>query len=189
LVLGDRREAFYGSLLAKEYGARYDVEAASLRIALDLTFTCDIFHQLTACHLSGFGLSRSTFNILMLLHHGPPDGMQLHELGELLLVSRANITGLIDHLEQKKLVTRVIDRTDRRARFATITAAGSKLIEEISPKHEQTVESLLQDVSVEEKRILLGLLRKVRESLASSKTRMSKDTICMESSKQNNGSR
>ncbi len=29
--------------------------------------------------------------------------MLLHSLGELLLVSRANITGLVDHLEEKGL--------------------------------------------------------------------------------------
>lgn len=180
MVLGDRREAFYDSLVAAEFGPPLSREAIAIRIALDLTFTCDIFHQITACHLASFGLSRSTFNILILLHHGPEEGMQLHELGELLLVSRANVTGLIDHLEHKKLVVRIVDMADRRARFAKITATGSKLVNEISPLHNETVRVLLDDVSTEDKEVLIRLLKKVRNSLSAGSARMRGQAICKE---------
>ncbi len=83
--------------------------------------------------MADYGLSKSTLNILMLLRHGPADGMQLHDLGELLLVSRANITGLIDHLEEKGYVKRVVDAGDRRARYARITKKAEALLDRIHP--------------------------------------------------------
>ena len=68
------------------------------------------YSRLAGQYLGPFGVSKSSVNLLMMLRHGPNEGMQLHDLGELMLVSRANITGLIDHLEQKDYVTRVVDR-------------------------------------------------------------------------------
>ncbi len=59
--------------------------------------------------------------------------MLLHDLGEVLLMTRANVTGLIDHLEEKGLVKRVIDSSDRRARFARITKKGEGLLDEVAP--------------------------------------------------------
>lgn len=165
-MLGDRREAFYDSLL-DELGPHYaNYDELSMRVGLDLTFTCDVIQQLTSVQFACYGLSKSTFNILMLLRHGPPDGMQLHELGELLLVSRANVTGLMDHLEQKELVTRTVAETDRRARCAKITTGGVALLEKLVPAHNKTVSLLLQEMSAEEKRTLRKLLKRVRESLA-----------------------
>ncbi len=161
----DRREEFYSSLLSETVLSSEHGDFASLQIALDLAFTYDIFHQILACKFLAFGLSRSTFNILMLLHHGSSDGMQLHELGELLLVSRANITGLIDHLEQKGLVTRVVDAADRRARFAKITEDGTRLVERVSLVHSETVACLMSGLSEDEKLALTTLFKKLRKSL------------------------
>jgi MarR family 2-MHQ and catechol resistance regulon transcriptional repressor len=91
--------------------------------------------------------------------------MQLHDLGELMLVSRANITGLIDHLEQKAYVTRVVDREDRRARFARITRKGEELLDAFMPVHFRNVKAMLQGLSETEKATLLRLLKKTRQSI------------------------
>ncbi len=94
------------------------------------------------------------------------EGMQLHDLGELLVVSRANITGLIDHLEQKGYVNRVVDQQDRRARFARITRKAEALLDEFMPLHYQNLKVLLQDLSEEEKATLTRLLVKARSSIS-----------------------
>ena len=95
----DRRESHYHEYL-KEVGPRYaGFDRLSVQVSLSLLYTYDVFHQLVSRYMGEFRLSKSTLNILMLLRHAPAAGMQLHDLGELLLVSRANITGLIDHLE------------------------------------------------------------------------------------------
>jgi MarR family 2-MHQ and catechol resistance regulon transcriptional repressor len=97
----------------------------------------------------------------------------LHDLGELLLVSRANITGLIDHLEQKELVTRSVDLADRRARFAKITPSGQALLEQLIPAHNETVQLLLQEMTGDEKQMLIKLLKKARLSLAANRANCS----------------
>jgi MarR family transcriptional regulator, 2-MHQ and catechol-resistance regulon repressor len=160
------RQSFYRSLLRDE-GPRYQgFDLDSSRVAVGLALTYDALHQILTRYMAGFGLSKSTYNVLMLLRNGPKEGMQLHDLGEMLIVSRANITGLIDSLEERGLVRRLVDETDRRVRHAQITPLGEKLLDEFAPLHFQNLGILLQDMSVEEKNVLAKLLAKMRQSLA-----------------------
>jgi MarR family 2-MHQ and catechol resistance regulon transcriptional repressor len=138
----------------------------SAEIALSLIHTCDVFQQMVSRYMAEYGLSKSTLNILTILRHGPEEGMQLHDLGELLLVSRANITGLIDHLEGKELVKRVVDSHDRRARLAKITKKGEALLDEFMPIHFRNLRNLLEGLSGDEKTALAQLLKAVRVSVA-----------------------
>ncbi|MFL6415848.1 MAG: MarR family winged helix-turn-helix transcriptional regulator [Bryobacteraceae bacterium] len=135
-------------------------------MALDLALTYDALHQIMARYMADFGLSKSTYNVLMLLRNGPEEGMQLHDLGEMLIVSRANITGLIDSLEERGWVRRLVDETDRRVRYAQITPSGEKLLDEFAPVHFQNLCILMQGLNTEEKDALARLLEKMRQSLA-----------------------
>lgn len=143
--------------------ANFDLRSSET--ALNLVYTYDVLHQVASRYMAEYGLSKSTINILMLLHNGPIEGMQLHDLGALLLVSRANITGLMDHLEEKGYVTRVVDNHDRRARLAQITAKGEALLDRFMPAHHANINLLLRDLSHGEKEQLVSLLRKVRASV------------------------
>lgn len=161
----DRRESHYNESL-KELGPRYPgFDLLSSQLSLSLLYTYDVFHQIVSRYMAEYGLSKSTLNILMLLRHAPEEGMQLHDLGELLLVSRANITGLIDHLEQKGYVTRVVDSNDRRARYARITKKAEALLDEFVPLHYGNIRMLMGDLSTVEKETLVALLKRTRSSL------------------------
>jgi MarR family 2-MHQ and catechol resistance regulon transcriptional repressor len=162
----DRREAFYHHYV-RQAGPQYaGFDLPSTQIALDLLYTYDLFHQLVARYMAPYGLSKSTLNVLMLLRHGDTNGMQLHDLGELLLVSKANITGLIDHLEKKGFVKRIVNTTDRRARYARITKKGEALLDQFMPVHYCHIKRFFEGLKTEEKRLLLNLLSKTRASLA-----------------------
>jgi MarR family 2-MHQ and catechol resistance regulon transcriptional repressor len=166
----DRREAFYHERVS-ETGSRYaGFDYLSTRICLDLLYTYDVFHQVSARYMADYGLSKSALNILMLLRHGPTEGMQLHDLGELLLVSRANITGLIDSMHEKGWVNRVVDRADRRVRYARITQRAEDLLDRFMPVHFEHVRALLQDMTADEKKTLSVLLRKARRSMTTHST-------------------
>ena len=163
----DRREAFYEEAITDlacfQPG---DVDGSSLELALNLAFTYNEQHLFLAKYIGQFGLAKSTFNVLMLLRNGPRDGMQLSEIGNLLITSRANITGLIDHLEQKGYVTRIADTHDRRAKLARITKQGEALIDDVLPLHIRRCEELFAHLTMEERRTLSNLLKRVRKSPA-----------------------
>jgi len=164
-VVADRRETYYYDRV-REAGPRYEsFDLPSAELTVNFLHTYDLFLQRLGRTMSQYGLSKSMLNILMLLRHGPADGMQLHELGELLLVSRANITGLINHLEAKGYVNRVIDEHDRRARYARVTRKAETLLDEFMPVHYRRIRALLGGLSEEEKQTLIRLLLKVRKSI------------------------
>jgi MarR family 2-MHQ and catechol resistance regulon transcriptional repressor len=155
----------------REAGPRYgEFDVSSAELTLSLLHTYDLLLQSLGRLMAEYGLSKSTLNILMLLRHGPAEGMQLHDLGELLLVSRANITGLMDHLEQKGYVKRVVDVQDRRVRYARITKKAEALLDEFMPMHYRRMKALLRDVSIEEKEAIVHLIKKVRTSIAAEMT-------------------
>lgn len=162
----DPRETFYRERI-RECGSQYPgFDIASTEISINFSYSHDVLQQAANRYMADFGLSKSSLNILMLLRHGPPEGMQLHDLGELLLVSRANITGLIDHLEEKGYVNRIVDQQDRRARFARITNKAEALLDNFMPLHYRNLKILLQDLSEDEKKTLTGLLLKARSSIS-----------------------
>jgi MarR family 2-MHQ and catechol resistance regulon transcriptional repressor len=164
-VQNDRRETYYRDRL-RDAGPRYEsFDLPSAELVLSLLYTYDLLLQSLGRLMAEYGLSKSTLNILMLLRHGPGEGMQLHDLGELLLVSRANITGLIDHLEEKGFVKRVVDVQDHRARYARITKKAEALLDEFMPVHYRKMKTLLQDLPAGDKETLIQLLQKVRISI------------------------
>ncbi|HEY7305402.1 MAG TPA: MarR family transcriptional regulator [Bryobacteraceae bacterium] len=177
-VISNRREAYYYDRV-REAGPRYEsFDVLSTELALNFLHTYDLFLQILGRSMSEYGLSKSTLNILMLLRHGPAEGMQLRDLGELLFVSRANITGLMNHLEEKGYVKRVVDAQDRRARYARITRKAEALLDEFVPIHYRRIRALLRDLSGEEKQALLLLLLKVRKSInAHASERDTKESI------------
>ena len=158
----DPRESFYQSK-CQELGRLYpQFDRLSSEVMLNLIYTYDVATSSASKFLGQYGLAKSSFNILMNLKHGPPEGMQLHDLGELLLMTRANVTGLIDHLEEKGLVRRIVDVSDRRARFARITKKGEALMDELVPRHFGRVQERLETFTEVEKQTLVALLKKLR---------------------------
>ena len=162
----DQREIFYRESV-RDLGPQYTgFDLLSAETVLNLSHTYDVYHQISSRYLACFGLSRSALNVLFLLRHAGPEGMLLHSLGELLLVSKANVTGLIDHLQDKGFVDRVVGAQDRRERFARLTLKGEAILKELAPLHYQNTTELLKGLTVDEKEILISLLQKTRSSFA-----------------------
>ncbi len=160
----DQREIYYRDSL-REFGPQYaGFDLLSTETVLSLSYTYDMYHQISSRYLADFGLSRSALNVMFLLRHAAPGGMLLHSLGELLLVSKANVTGLVDHLQNKGFVDRVVGAHDRRERFARLTLKGEALLQDLAPLHYQNTTELLKGLTVDEKEILISLLQKTRSS-------------------------
>lgn len=80
------------------------------------------------------GLTQQQWVLLAAL---PPDGagtgVPLSSLGRNLLVTKANVTGMVDRLERLGLVRRVRDGADRRVVRANLTSRGAALLKRLAP--------------------------------------------------------
>jgi len=76
-------------------------------------------------------------------------------------VTRGNITGLIDRLEERGLVERVPDETDRRSINARLTPAGEALAGEVVPHIQACLTEVFSGFSATERETLVELLEKL----------------------------
>lgn len=67
------------------------------------------------------------YDVLWGLESGENGTRRMHELADVLVIERYNLTRLMDRLEKERLVTRFRSDDDRRASFATITEEGKAL--------------------------------------------------------------
>ena len=68
------------------------------------------------------GLTPSQFDIVATL--GNTTGMTFKDLGERTLITKGTLTGVIDRLQEKKLVERVTQLEDRRSTLVRLTKQG-----------------------------------------------------------------
>jgi len=81
------------------------------------------------------GLTPSQFDIIATL--GNTSGMSFKELGEKTLITKGTLTGVVDRLEAKGLVRRVVQTEDRRSTIVQLTEAGEREFERVFPAHTQ----------------------------------------------------
>lgn len=137
----------------------------SNRALIEMTALYDELDDDLAMHFARYGLSRAKFNVLMQLFMADDQGLTQSELSKKMLVSRANITGLIGRLEKEELVIRTADAADRRAFRLCITAKAARLMHSFLPIHNEHVHQLMSALEREEKELLIHLLAKLRHSL------------------------
>ncbi len=115
-------------------------------------------------------ITLAQFRVLAFLYHSMLHGerVPLSELAEILMVTKANITGLIDRLRAQRYVRRVRDRNDRRRIFVEITPEGSTKLEAAILHFENFMQSLMGSVFTKEERVQFHrLLKKFNEKLPS----------------------
>jgi DNA-binding MarR family transcriptional regulator len=88
--------------------------------------------------------------------------LPLTQLAERLSCVKSNVTQLVDRLEADGFVARQSDTRDRRARLATLTAAGRKAAQEGTRVLEAAERELLSHLTRDEAQMLGALLSKVK---------------------------
>jgi MarR family 2-MHQ and catechol resistance regulon transcriptional repressor len=114
--------------------------------------------------LRELSLTGAQFNALIVLRDAGDEGMSLSDLGRQLVVSKANVTGLIDRLERDGLAVRE-GHADRRVTLARLTPEGEALLTAALPRHRELLTELLGDLTTKEKQQLIGLLTKLRRTV------------------------
>lgn len=120
-----------------------------------------------AMHFARYGLSRAKFSALVQLRMAGDRGLTQSELGKKMLVSRANITGLIERLEKEGLVVRSEDPSDKRAFRVCLSDRAAALMEAFLPVHNDFMHRVMSALDGKEKETLISLLQKLRNGLES----------------------
>jgi DNA-binding MarR family transcriptional regulator len=164
MTLEKERDVYY-TRARQEFAKRhkgFDPISMELLFNLVQTFSSCAAHLSTRA--SDYDMTLPGLNILCILSLESEKGIPLNLLSRLLLVSRANITGLVDSLVRKGFLKREDHAQDRRIILAKITKQGESWLNHYLPGHYARIRELLAGLTTAEKRTLTKLLHKLRST-------------------------
>jgi MarR family 2-MHQ and catechol resistance regulon transcriptional repressor len=106
------------------------------------------FESYSSRHVRSLGLTSSQFDIIATL--GNTEGMSFKQLGEMTLITKGTLTGVVDRLAAKRLVRRVASSQDGRSQIVQLTDAGQKMFERIFPAALDHLGKVFADMSASE---------------------------------------
>jgi MarR family transcriptional regulator, 2-MHQ and catechol-resistance regulon repressor len=118
------------------------------------------FERFSAAHVRTLGLTPAQFDVIATL--GNTEGMSCKELGEKTLITKGTLTGVLDRLEERRLIERCEDKSDARRTHIALTSEGEALFAETFLPHLAYVERAFSRLSPSEHKQLqttLALLR------------------------------
>ena len=110
---------------------------------------------------AGFDLTSVQFAALDAIQAHPASDQA--SIAELIAYDRATIGGVIDRLEQKGWVRRVVSAKDRRARELSLTEEGARIHGELLPIVRQVQDDILQPLSEAGRADFLDLMRQTTQ--------------------------
>ncbi|GKV66397.1 MULTISPECIES: MarR family winged helix-turn-helix transcriptional regulator [unclassified Sporosarcina] len=113
--------------------------------------------RLSNQHLKKWGLTAAQFDVLVQV--GMHNKISQQELGEKLFVTKGNITQLLQKMERMDLIER---EQDWKTKYISLTDEGRMLFREVVPVQEVFQASHFQNLTVEEKKVLNELLKKLK---------------------------
>src|SRR4030081_2603255 len=135
-----------------------DTSGVRVLLVLAKAFHALAAHAEESLNLSQAGLGNSDFRVLeVLLHKGP---LPVNTIGPKVWLTPGSISVAVDRLEKKMLVKRR-NTDDRRVRLVELTAKGRALITKTFGEHAAAMEEAADILSIEERRMLLRLLKKL----------------------------
>jgi MarR family transcriptional regulator, temperature-dependent positive regulator of motility len=106
---------------------------------------------------AGFDLTPVQFAALDAIHSHPATDQA--RVAEMIAYDRATIGGVIDRLEQKGWIRRVVSERDRRARELSLTAEGKRVRSALLPIVRDLQDEILQPLSSADRASFLKLAR------------------------------
>ena len=111
-----------------------------------------------------FDTTLPRFDLLAQLDRAP-DGLTMSDLSARMMVSNGNITGLTDRLVEEGLVKRTPSARDRRSSHVSLTPAGKRAFDAMTPEHEVWIDTMMAGMSRQEMQQLFQLLGKLKASV------------------------
>jgi len=131
----------------------------NLKVLIGLSRTTQMVHKRSANIFSKGGLTTAQFAVLEALYH--KGDLSINEIIQSILSTPGNMTVVINNLKKEQLAYSYTNPEDKRSSVISITEKGKKKIEEIFPDHLKDLEECFKVLSIEEKQLLISLLKKL----------------------------
>lgn len=118
------------------------------------------FEACSAGHIRTLGLTPPQFDIIVTL--GSTHGMTCKELSDRTLITKGTLTGVLDRLERKGMLSRHNAPDDGRSFIVRLTALGQTTFEQVFPTHLAFIAPTFETLSPAERSAIEQLLARLR---------------------------
>jgi DNA-binding MarR family transcriptional regulator len=131
-----------------------------LSLVKELVQAYQAFEAHSAAHIKEMGLTMTQFDIVATLGNQPP--MTCKELGEKTLVSKGTMTGVLERLEAKGFIEKLMNTDDGRSYKIGLSKAGNKLFQKVFPEHVEYLGKAFVKLSKKELEQAVIVLKEVK---------------------------
>lgn len=138
------------------------------RLFFRLYQASNLLHKHGTRYVQDFGTTTQQWAVLGALTRAHVDakGMTVKELIEYLEVSRQNLTAVLDRLEERGWIERIVDPSDARSRRIRLSTSGHATWRRMQTPIQAFYAAALKDFDEREQRELYRLLDKLKSALA-----------------------
>ena len=137
--------------------------AEIVQLLFVLRSTAQRANEAISAWLEPFGLSATTYNVLVFLGAAPGSALPLTTLVEHLHTRATNVTAIVDSLERRGFVQRKPNPADRRSTLAFLTPRGRATLRRAMPVQHAMLERVFAATSAPERKKLTALLTRINE--------------------------
>jgi DNA-binding MarR family transcriptional regulator len=112
-----------------------------------------------------FGITLPRFDLMAQLDRHP-EGLRMGELSRRMMVTSANVTGIVNLLEQEGLVARDAVPGDGRAYSVRLTPAGRRSFKRMAARHEGWIIELMSGLQENERATMMTTLSTLKRGLS-----------------------
>jgi DNA-binding MarR family transcriptional regulator len=131
------------------------------KILVTIVRIAELFKKDSSTIFKNYGLTFPQYNVLRVLDGSETGQNTITNIGKVLLVTGANMTGIAKRLEKNGFLIRRGDPKDERITLLEITPKAKQTLTNISESKDKNIERYMQDFTDDEKDLLLKSLRTV----------------------------
>ena len=109
--------------------------------------------------LKKYPINATEFSVMEFLYSKGEKSIQ--EIRDRILLASSSATYVVDNLERKEYVRRIVNQNDRRITYIKLTQAGKDLINDIFPTHKKNTKKIFNDLTNGELITLKEILKKI----------------------------
>ncbi len=110
---------------------------------------------------SGSGLTPSQARVIFTI--GDTDGMTCKDIGDITLITKGTLTGVVDRLEDKGLVERWSVEGDGRKTIVALTRNGERVYKKEFPKHVEFLKEKFDNLGAGDSKQAIALLKQIKD--------------------------
>jgi len=137
-------------------------KASFLPAIRELVRAYQAFSAYSEAHVRQFDLTPAQFDVIATL--GNTNGLNMGEISEKTLITKGTLTGVIDRLIHKQLVSREVPEDNRRNVIVQLTPQGQQVFEQSFPSHITHLQERFDRLDPNEVKTLTELLTQLKQA-------------------------